>query len=501
MSSDQTSRGHNFEGLSADGNARQHNGDINAQVYNSEWMPRALVQAMLLQTLNNQLLSWLDHASYQRQTSFFLNRSQDERDKWLLEAATDGQVRRLELLIHADGYLDHQDKDGRTALHKAVLGNYQDCVELLLDYGANVNTIDKAEKTAFYLAAEKGNSSMVAYLVRKRANIKLSSISGSTLHAAAKSGNVTIVELLVTLGLHIEEKTRDTGRTPLTVAARWGRLAVIEFLINRGAQIEAKAIQGYTALMIACQHGHTAVIEALLNRGAQIEAKLTSGHTALMTACRYGHTAVIEALLNRGAEIEAKSTSGHTALMIASQYEHTAAIEVLLSRGAQIEAKLTDGYTALMIACQCGHTETIEVLLNRGAQIEAKLTSGYTALMITCQYGHTAAMEVLLNRGARIEAKLASGHTALMIACQYEHTAAIEALLNRGAQIEAKSTSGHTALTISSGMAVTGRPGHIPDDRDRYHDRQLTYPRPDLTEGVGHAIPGHPFAKNLFWKF
>jgi hypothetical protein len=43
MTSDQTSRGHNFEGLSADGNARQHNGDINAQVYNSKWMPRAMV--------------------------------------------------------------------------------------------------------------------------------------------------------------------------------------------------------------------------------------------------------------------------------------------------------------------------------------------------------------------------------------------------------------------------------------------------------------------------
>ena len=125
-------------------------------------------------------------------------------------------------MIHADGYLDHQDKNGRTALHKAVLGNYQDCVELLLDYGATINTIDKAEKTALYLAAEKGYSSMVEYLVRKRANVKLSSSSGSALHAAAKSGNVAIVELLVTQGLHIEEKTRDTGWTPLTAAARWG---------------------------------------------------------------------------------------------------------------------------------------------------------------------------------------------------------------------------------------------------------------------------------------
>ena len=44
MSLDQTSRGHNFEGLSADGNARQHNGDINAQVYNSEWTFRAIVR-------------------------------------------------------------------------------------------------------------------------------------------------------------------------------------------------------------------------------------------------------------------------------------------------------------------------------------------------------------------------------------------------------------------------------------------------------------------------
>jgi lipid-binding SYLF domain-containing protein len=55
MRSDQTSRGHNFEGLSAGGNARQHNGDINAQVYNSEWMPRAIA-SNAVKTPNNRLL-------------------------------------------------------------------------------------------------------------------------------------------------------------------------------------------------------------------------------------------------------------------------------------------------------------------------------------------------------------------------------------------------------------------------------------------------------------
>jgi len=60
-------------------------------------------------------------------------------------------------------------------------------------------------------------------------------------------------------------------------------------------------------------------------------------------------------------------------------------------------------------------------------------------------------------------------------------------------------------MWTSTGMTVTAWPGHISNDCDRYHDRhhdrQLAWPWPDLTEGFGHAIPGHPFAKNPFWEF
>ena len=73
----------------------------------------------------------------QQQKSSFLTLSQDERSKRLLEAAADGQVRQLELLIQAEANLDYQEDEGKTALQKAVLSNSQDCVELLLENRAN----------------------------------------------------------------------------------------------------------------------------------------------------------------------------------------------------------------------------------------------------------------------------------------------------------------------------------------------------------------------------
>jgi ankyrin repeat protein len=64
-------------------------------------------------------------------------------------------------LIHADANLDHEDDEGNTALQKAALNNYQDCVDLLLENGANINAKDKKGRTALYFAAEEGHCLLV----------------------------------------------------------------------------------------------------------------------------------------------------------------------------------------------------------------------------------------------------------------------------------------------------------------------------------------------------
>ena len=75
-----------------------------------------------------------------REKSYFNTLNQAQRDQKLLDAAEGGQLRRLEILLQAGANPDAEDQDGCTALQRAVYNGYEDCAELLLDNGADINT-------------------------------------------------------------------------------------------------------------------------------------------------------------------------------------------------------------------------------------------------------------------------------------------------------------------------------------------------------------------------
>ena len=53
------------------------------------------------------------------------------------------------------------DEYGKTALHNAVLGNYLEIVNVLLDCGANSETSDENEETPLHSATRNGNETIL----------------------------------------------------------------------------------------------------------------------------------------------------------------------------------------------------------------------------------------------------------------------------------------------------------------------------------------------------
>ena len=60
------------------------------------------------------------------------------------------------------------NKTGGTALHLAAYSGHVSCVELLLQYGACVNTADTLNCTPLFGACERGHVEVVNILIRRK---------------------------------------------------------------------------------------------------------------------------------------------------------------------------------------------------------------------------------------------------------------------------------------------------------------------------------------------
>lgn len=139
-----------------------------------------------------------------------------------------------------------QNKNGETALMRAVrLGNIES-VRLLLGAGANTNAADKVGDTAYLLAYKNGNTEIEKLLTTAAAPQKTpGSLNAFLVAAIAKKDPAKVKELLkqgadpnyrYPLSLEHQKVTS----TVLVLAAKVGDAAIVQMLLDKGADVNAE---------------------------------------------------------------------------------------------------------------------------------------------------------------------------------------------------------------------------------------------------------------------
>jgi len=120
-------------------------------------------------------------------------------------------------------------------------------VELLLDGGAEINSLDRWGGTPLHDALRERHPAVASVLYQRGGHLGITPLElGVKLNLLAMSGKVEMLSDFVANGADVNSKDYD-GRSPLHVATAEGNKAVVEYLVKQGARADVADRWGNTA--------------------------------------------------------------------------------------------------------------------------------------------------------------------------------------------------------------------------------------------------------------
>jgi ankyrin repeat protein len=151
--------------------------------------------------------------------------------------------------------------NNRTPLHIATAYGFKDCVDLLLEGGADVNSKDEDGSVPLWEAILGRHEQIAKLLWDNGANLRSGSV-GSFLCIAAQNRDLEMLNDLLNYGADINATNGD-GNTALHVAISNsnGLTEVVKYLLDHGADMNKTDSSGWTPRALAEQQGHDEILE------------------------------------------------------------------------------------------------------------------------------------------------------------------------------------------------------------------------------------------------
>ncbi|XP_030255954.1 SH3 and multiple ankyrin repeat domains protein 1-like isoform X2 [Sparus aurata] len=175
-------------------------------------------------------------------------------------------VEGIRVLVQGGAHLDFRNREGFTALHKAVRAHNHAGLLVLLSLGASPNYKDRCGLTPLYhTVLTGGDTTCCETLLYYRARLGTRDENGwEESHQACQHGFAQHLEHLLFYGADTASQNAS-GNTALHISALYNKESCVRVLLYRGANKEAKNKHGQTPFQLAIMSGHFELGEIIKN--------------------------------------------------------------------------------------------------------------------------------------------------------------------------------------------------------------------------------------------
>jgi ankyrin repeat protein len=247
--------------------------------------------------------------------------------------------------------------DNWTPLMEASRVGNREMIQLLVEFGADLNKTNSDKWTALMAASNNGCTEAVEELLQSRADPnKQDHVGWSALLASVFKCHTARVDARAHYALLYEE-----------ISLR---------LTDAGANPHLQNLEYRSALRLAIEFEQDGVIDAFLERHPDVKAGLRGDpqlnstdkyrETDLLFACKKKNHRVVKLLLCKGADPDCANIFGEYPLLRAVKDGNIEMVEELLRVGANPNMTTDEG-TPLAVATKCGEIEIVKLLLKEKA--------------------------------------------------------------------------------------------------------------------------------------
>jgi ankyrin repeat protein/L-ascorbate metabolism protein UlaG (beta-lactamase superfamily) len=339
-------------------------------------------------------------------------------------------------------------------LHKAIgNNNIEKVVQMIEGEIGLLNAPNPRGSTPICVAASKGYTDIVKYLIKKGADVNKGNFFGSTpLHYAAWASDLESFRLLLKNGAVINAENND-GQTPLQFACLGANIEIMKVCISEGTDIKAIGNDGSGLIHWAANGGNLNMFKYLESNGLKYDAKDKDNSSTLFWASSGNAIDVVKYLIEeKKMDVNEVDNLNNIPLNSAVEHGRLDIVKYLLEKGANINHALNNHSTWLILAAQNNNPELIQLLIDKGTKINEYDDFGNTALITAAGFGNFDNVKALVDNGANLNPGLCkrescsnTGQTPLHSA-SWRFPYIAEYLIEKGCDVNKKDLNGNAAL-------------------------------------------------------